>query len=168
MEEIKRECDRLLNELYRFSSDVINLGNPIEDNRLELFEDTLNYVLPMDFKYVLKKHNGISLMGTEVLGLDSSLKKNSLEEVYEFEHHVANNKMPKELMPFSPDGRGNHYCLNLAKIIDDICPVVFWQWDYDYSSIEEIEECNDNFLSWMEEVLIEWNLEKYNYDGSDK
>ncbi|MGA6119342.1 SMI1/KNR4 family protein [Sphingobacterium anhuiense] len=168
MSTLKKECERVLKELYLFSDNIIYFGNRIEDNRLELLEENLAYKFPMDFKYILKKHNGISLMGTEIYGLDVSLKGNSLDKIYEFEHYKVSNKMPKEFLPFSPDGRGNHYCLNLAKIIDGICPVVFWQWDYDYLSFEDVEECNDNFLSWIEEVMIEWILEDYNYDGTDK
>ncbi|WP_312186883.1 hypothetical protein [Sphingobacterium sp.] len=39
---------------------------------------------------------------------------------------------------------------------------------YDYSSIEDVEQRNDNFLSWIEEVMIEWNLEDHNYDVADR
>ncbi|HAK28400.1 MAG TPA: hypothetical protein DCO90_04035 [Sphingobacterium sp.] len=154
--------------MYRFSDDIINFGNPIKDNRLEMLEDALDYKLPIDFKYVLKKHNGITLIGTEIYGFDAAFRGNSLEKIYEFEHNIADNKMSREFLPFSPDGRGNHYCLNLTKIIDGVCPIVFWQWDYDYPRIKDVEECNGSFLSWIEEVMLEWNLENYNYDGTSK
>lgn len=168
MDDIIEKCNLSLNELYLFSSSIIHFGSPINDDRLELFEKEIGYVLPKDFKYVLKKHNGISLLGTEVLGIASSFKGASLDEVYRFEHFTAEHKMPLEFLPFSPDGRGNHYCLNLAKMDRGVCPVVFWQWDYDYSEVDDVEECNESFLEWIDEVMIEWKLEDYNYDGSEK
>jgi cell wall assembly regulator SMI1 len=76
--------------------------------------------------------------------------------------------MPHHFLPFSNDGRGNHYCLDLSRLTGQSCPVVFWQWNYDYASLEEVEACNDNFVSWVKEVMIDWTLEMYNYDGSKK
>ena len=49
-----------------------------------------------------------------------------------------------------------------------ICPIVFWQWDYLYEDIKEVETCNSSFLDWIQEVVIDWTLEDYNYDGSEK
>ncbi|MGK6353563.1 SMI1/KNR4 family protein [Parapedobacter sp. DT-150] len=169
MEDIIEESKNVLNELYRFSSSIIHLGTSVKDDRLELFEKEIGYTLPKDFKYILSKHNGISLLGTEVLGIDLSFKGGSLDEVYKFEHFNVEHKMPLEFLPFSPDGRGNHYCLNLAKIDGrGVCPVVFWQWDYNYTGVEEVEESNESFLEWINEVMIEWKLEDYDYDGNEK
>ena len=95
-------------------------------------------------------------MGTEVIGFKIEEFGESIGNIYEFEHFKAAHKMPLEFLPFSPDGRGNHYCLNLSNMSNGICPVVFWQWDFDYASISDVEECNGNFLEWVEEVLIEW------------
>ena len=162
------QCDILLNELYLFSDEVLCLGDPIKDNRLKIFEHEIGFELPRDYKYIIKLHNGISLLGTAIIGIDESYKEASLEAVYKFEHSTAAHKMPKEFLPFSPDGRGNHYCLNLAKINNNTCPVVFWQWDYNYGSINEVEETNESLLSWMKEVMIVWKIETYNYDGKLK
>lgn len=166
--DLSKRVENLLNELYRFSSDVIALGDSIKDDRLEIFEKSIGCVLPNDFKYVLKKHNGISLFGVELLGYDSELLDASLEKVYQFEHYEVSNKMPIQFIPFSPDGRGNHYCLDLSKNIGGLTPIVFWQWDFNYESFDDVEICNDNFVEWMEEVMIEWNLQEFNYDGSEK
>ncbi len=48
------------------------------------------------------------------------------------------------------------------------CPVVFWQHDFIYRNTGEAEECNDSFINWIKEVMIEWTLEEYNYDGTGK
>lgn len=159
-------------ELSSFSEDMIELGLPILDNRIELFENKINFKLPTDFKFFLKKYNGLSLNGNIIYGLDSVYKESSLDKVYDFEHYKAANKMYSNFLPFSPDGMGNHYCLDLARIVTDknnsVCPIVFWQFDLEYDSINEVEVCNSTFNDWVKEVLIEWTLENYNYDGTEK
>ena len=151
-----------------FTNELLFVNEPILDDRLESFEKKNKIKLPLDFKYLLSKHNGFSLNGTEVLGLDDKFKESSLEKVYDFEHYIVENKMPTEYIPFSPDGRENHYCLDLSRLSNDICPIVFWQWDYKYENKEEIETCNNSFHEWVKEVLINWTLDEYNYDGTSK
>ncbi|TSD67144.1 SMI1/KNR4 family protein [Inquilinus sp. KBS0705] len=168
MADIIKHSDHIIAELTKFDSEIALLGPPITDNRLEDFERHINLKLPLDFKYMLSVHNGISLAGVEIYGIDEALQGSSLDAVYKFEHFEVGHKMPAHFLPFSPDGRGNHYCLNLSKIKDDQCPVVFWQWDFEYESIDDVEECNINFLSWVKEVMIGWTLEDYNYDGTEK
>ena len=168
MEDIFKECDIILTNLYKFNTSIISLGPIINDKRLEVFEDSIGFKLPLDFKYVIERHNRIVLAGTEVYGLDSMFRGTSLDEVYQYEHNEVYNAMPREFLPFSPDGRGNHYCLNLSKMTRGVCPVVFWQHDFIYKSIETVEECNDSFVNWIKEVMIGWTLEDYNYDGSEK
>lgn len=168
MKTIFKQCDLVIKELSRFSAEILFLGNNICDERLEQFESEIKFDLPEDFKYILKKHNGFSLSGTQVYGLDKEFRGASINEIYRFEHHEVDNKMPSYILPFSPDGRGNHYCLNLSKNNNGICPVIFWQWDLKNILIDQREECNDNFISWVKEVMIEWTLEDYNYDGSEK
>lgn len=168
MENNNNQLESVLSELSKFTDNVLHLGNPIIDDRLDDFEKKIGFLLPNDFKYILKKYNGFSLFGTVVYGIDSKLLDSSLDKVYQFEHYEVANKMLPEFLPFSPDGRGNHYCLDLTRINHDTCPVIFWQWDYDYNDLTKIETCNINFLEWVQEVVIDWALEDYNYDGSEK
>ncbi|MEO6520171.1 MAG: SMI1/KNR4 family protein [Mucilaginibacter sp.] len=128
MKELIQQCDELIAELKKFSKEIIDLGKSISDDRFEIFEKSIGFQLPIDFKYILTKYNGISLLGTEVLALDK-LQSSSLSEIYTFEHHEAGNPMPLKFLPFSPDGYGNHYCLDLSNLKDGLCPVVFWQHD---------------------------------------
>ena len=116
----------------------------------------------------MRKHNYFSLAGTEVLGIGNEFKEQSIDKLYVFEHKEIGNPMFKEFLPFSPDGFGNHYCLDLSKVENDICPVVFWQHDHSYEDKNEVEVCNFKFTDWIKEVMIEWTLEDVNYDGSDK
>ena len=167
MKDLIKECDELSIELQKFDESLISFGEAIDDDRLEIFEDRIKFQLPTDFKYLYKKHNGIVLSGTEIYGIDKKFRGLSLDEVYEFEHNdEIFNKMPNEFLPFSPDGRGNHYCLNLSKLKNGICPVVFWQHDFIYENLLHVEECNNDFIGWIKEVMIDWTLE--DYDGSYK
>jgi cell wall assembly regulator SMI1 len=168
IDEITTKCETALGKLHGFSDELLHLGEPITDNRLGEFEAHIGFRLPLDFKYILTKHNSFSLSGTEVLGIDEQFKGSSLAEVYHFEHEEGGNPMFKEYLPFSPDGRGNHYCLDLTRLENDVCPVVFWQHDVLYSDKSEVETCNDSFIAWMDEVVIEWAIEEMNQNDSSQ
>lgn len=164
-----KRCEQTLEKLYKFSSELLQLGEGNVSNlKLETFEKKIGFKLADDFKYILKKHNGINLAETEVYSLSDEAEGNSLDSIFEFEHYEVENPMPINFLPFSPDGRGNHYCLDLARSSDGICPVVFWQYDFGYDSINAIEVCNDSFTDWIDEVMIGWTLENYHYDGTEK
>lgn len=160
------EYEQILNELYKFDNSILELGSEISDNRLEKFELQIQFTLPNTFKTLISKHNSFSLMGTVVYGIGEEFRGISFDKVYDFEHFQIGNPMPKELFPFSPDGRGNHYCLDLSE--PENSKVVFWQHDVNYVTKNEIEVCNDSFCSWIKEVMIDWTLKNYNYDGTDK
>lgn len=163
-----KKCDEVLRELYKFSGDTLSLGQPITDNRLKDLESTIGFILPLDFRYILQQHNSFSLLGTMVYGLGPELGGASLDNIYQFEHEKVENPMLPELLPFSPDGRGNHYCFDLSRMENGLSPVIFWQHDYPYNSKDDIEDCNSSFAEWIQEVIIDWTLEDTNYDGSVK
>jgi cell wall assembly regulator SMI1 len=158
----------IYNELLKFSNSLLNLETSIIDNRIEDFENNIDYKLPKDFKSLIKKHNGFSLSGTEVYGIGKEFGENSLDKIYAFEHNQVENLMPNFFLPFSPDGYGNHYCIDLSRNENEICPIVFWQHDCIYEKIIEVETCNADFAEWISEVMIEWTLEEYNYNGTEK
>jgi len=164
--DLEKEINSILVELNRFSESISYFGPAILDLRIEEFEKLIQHHLPTDFKFFLSRHNGFSIAGIEVYGLDNSLMGASLSEVYKFEHFIASKKMVTEFIPFSADGFGNHYCLDLSRLENGTSPIVFWQHDFEYDHISEIETCNDSFHKWLKEVMIGWALEEYNYDGS--
>jgi cell wall assembly regulator SMI1 len=147
---------------------MVYLGPAITDDRLEVFEKRIGFALPVDFKYIFGQHNGLSLEGTEVYCLDKELRGSSLDNVCYYEHFEVYNPMPTNFVPFSPDGRGNHYCLELSTNSAETCPVVFWQHDFEYDAIEDVERCNTSFVDWINDVMISWKLEDFNYDGTEK
>jgi cell wall assembly regulator SMI1 len=165
---IASNCDKVLTELYKFSEIMLSLGDPIQDNRILELERQIGFVLPLDYQYIMSKHNYISLGGTEVLGIGKGLDGHSINSLYLFEHEEVGNPMFREFLPFSPDGYGNHYCLDLSKLVDDVCPVIFWEHDCSYEDKNDVEVSNKSFTEWIKEVMVDWNLEDSNYDGSDK
>ena len=60
-------------------------------------------------------------------------------------------RMPVPLVPFNPDGMGNHWCLNTTLIHDGECPVVFW--DHDGSEDQQPRQTHSSFLDWLEDRM---------------
>ncbi|NSL91248.1 SMI1/KNR4 family protein, partial [Chitinophaga sp. Mgbs1] len=125
--------------------------------------------LPEDFKYFCSEVNGFDLMGTEVYGfLPDSLTSMSIEKLYHREHKLIKFPQPEYLVPFSPDGSGDFYCFDTRSHNGGSCPVVFWYSNYNYTDEDVPEKANDSFVEWMQEVVIDWTLEDYDYDGNDR
>jgi SMI1-KNR4 cell-wall len=158
----------LIAELFKFSEEIIEVGNSIQDNRIEEFEKKYNLGMPNDFKIFITKFNGFNLLGNEVYGFDCD-EAESIENVYYFEHFEVRIPQYSYLVPFSPDGRGNFYCLDTEnQLNENKCPVVFWVSNYEYTVDDTPEIVNINFTEWLRELIFEWVLGDYNYDGSEK
>lgn len=159
------EKEQIINELLKFDDSLLELGEEVSDNRFEKLEEQIIYKLPETFKSLLKQYNRITLFGATINGLDEKFKDASLDKLYHIEHFEVENPMPLEFFPFSPDGAGNHYCFDLSNGNDK---VYFWQCNVEYEDKTEVEICNNSFYEWIQEVMIDWTLEAYNYDGSEK
>ena len=158
----------IITEIEKFSAEVLSLDTPVDEGLVKSFENKYELKLPSDYKSLLEKYNGIGLYGVNVYGIKEFKTSYSLEECYLFEHFEVYNKMPLYLVPFSPDGGGNHYCFDVRFINENSCPIVFWQHDLSYDNEDVPEVVNDSFSEWMKEVMIDWTLEDYNYDGTSK
>lgn len=160
--------DEIIIELLKFSDEILEVGDVIEDERIEKFEKYYNLIVPSDFKEFVKKINGFSLMGEVVFGFDTN-KVHSIENIYYREHFEVIMPQYSHLIPFSPDGGGNFYCLDtLNKLDNGQSPIVFWVSNYEYSDNDTPELTHNNFLDWVQEIVIDCTLEDYNYDGSRK
>lgn len=163
------KVDELLKELRLFSNNIITFNPPAKEKDIEKFEKDNKIILPKDYKEILLKHNGIELLGIGFNGIYyPSNAPNSITDLYQFEHWKAENPMPLFLIPFSPDGRGNHYCFDSRNCNSKSCLIVFWQHDHHYTSIDQPDVDNNSFYEWVEEIMINDTLEYYNYDGSEK
>lgn len=155
----------LKTQLLKFNEDLVEIGSPISDDRIENFELKIGYQLPPIFKSTLKDMNAFSIYGSEVYGFGATIDACLLYSIYRFEHEEVGNPMPANIFPFSPDGGGNHYCLNLSSSHPD--QVLFWVHDLDFDHPEQLDYCNTNILEWGMEI-IDSILEEYDYDGNEK
>ena len=168
IKESKMNMVDTINEIEKFSNSLLSLNKPVAEKEIISFEKKFDLILPSDFKMLLRKYNGIDLAGTNIYGIQKGKISYSLEECYQFEHYEVENRMPLYLVPFSPDGGGNHYCFDTRVINENSCPIVFWQHDFSYSSERPPEIVNASLADWVKEVMIDWTLEDYNYDGTEK
>ncbi len=106
-------------------------------------------------------------MSTIVYGI-GKLSPVSLESIFTIEHNEVRNKMPEYLIPFSPDGLGNHYCFDMRSRDAESCSIIFWQHDLAYTDDESPEVVNASFADWVQEVVIDWTLEDFDYNGDKK
>jgi hypothetical protein len=162
--------EAVLAELHKFSSDLAELGPACDPQLVESFERGASLVLPADYKEVVARIDGFSLMGAEVYGLKGGEGSLSLETVYQREHVGVRYPQPAHLVPFSPDGGGNFYCFDtryLSKKTSS-CPVVFWVSNYLYTEEDTPEVVYHSFLDFVEEVIIGWTLEGYDYEGNER
>ena len=158
----------IISELEKFSTEIIETGFPLISQDVYDFEKRYNLILPREFKLFLEKYNGFSLMGSKILGFNRDA--DSIDSVYHYEHKLVGIPQYDYLVPFHNDGRGNFYCHDTrnCSINPETCPVVFWVSNYRYEGTDQPEITNESFSDFIQEVIIDWTLEEYNYDGSKK
>lgn len=159
--------NEVITELKRFSSRIITINEGVIETKIHEFEEQHHITLPHDYKILLRWSNGLCLMGTSVFGIYDDTVFSSLGGSYKLEHFEVGNEMPLHLVPFSPDGGGNHYCFDMNQCDEASCKVVFWQHDLSYDETAP-EVVNNNFKEWVQEVVIDWTLEEYDYEGNEK
>lgn len=156
---------QLYQELNKFSQDLITFWDPVKNEDILFFENRIKLKLPNDYINFLGLSNGLQLYNTSVYGINNP--NLDLLEAFEFEHYNTENPIYYHLIPFAQDGGGNHYCFDTTKMDVNSAQIIFWQHDYSYTEIEKPEVTNLSFTDWVKEVLIEWSLEDYDYDGNE-
>ncbi len=163
-------AEEIMTTLRKFSPRIIELGETLDVEIIAMFEEKYSLILPNDFKYLLSKLNGISLVGAGYYGLTNKPRYESLESVYVFEHFTAKNITDSKLVPIHNDGGGNFYCLDTSNLSPDksSCPIVFWQSGYSYTSDDQPDVDEFNFLDWVENFVIKETLKLFDYEGNLK
>ncbi len=157
-----------IEKIEKFSRHLVLLEDPLEENLFSAFEKKFKLVLPSDYKTLLRKYNGIDLLGANIYGIRKAYTLYDLEACYIVQHFEVKNNMPTYLVPFSSDGNGNFYCFDTRIYMGDSCAIVFWQSNYPYSEVDRPEVVNDSLTSWINEVVINWTLELCDFDGTEK
>ena len=167
--------DVILKELQRYGHDFVLLYPGTNDTAIKGLELKMGRSLPGNFKKFLKKCNGFEILSDRIYGIHSNdsidlyQKAFDLYGNYLWEKDESNNPIWPHLLPIAPDGRGNHYCLDLNTLSEDKteCKVIFWQHDYDFSKDDPPDIDTETFLEFLWKLLIEIR-EFVNYDGTFK
>ena len=150
---MKDKLFEIVKVLEKVPERFITLNQPASEKEIVAFEKKWNISLPCDYVELLMKYNGINLMGEALLGVPSTNgDPENLDRCYQFEHFDCGNPMPLHLIPFIPDGLGNHYCFDTQS-----GKIVFWQHDCDYSEGSP-EVVYDTLDAMMQEIFIEWTI----------
>jgi cell wall assembly regulator SMI1 len=161
-----KNIDEIILELQKFTDKIVTFKDPASLSEIVAFEKSIEIKLPEDYKRFLQFSNGFDLRGKQVYGINP-LDAENLESIYLREHYEVEIPQYKHLVPFSPDGAGNFYCFDTSKTTETgLCEVIFWTSNYEYTDDDEPEVPNDSFIDWMQEVVIDWTLEDYDYDGT--
>ncbi|WP_341835794.1 SMI1/KNR4 family protein [Chitinophaga pollutisoli] len=157
----------IVNELEKFSPNVLIVGDRIQDDRISSFEDAHHLQLPSEYKELITGFNGLELPGNTIFGIGDNGFPETLESVYDREHSQVESPQPGYLVPFSTDGSGNFYCFDTRFVADDStdCPIVFWESNLS-SPENDPELVNESFYEWMMEIFISWTLDLIHHDGS--
>lgn len=150
-------------ELEKYDKSVITFGKAASEQEIIDTEAHIGLELPDEYKEFVRRHNGLVFTCEYILKVGNNVQPLafSMNEVYDFEHYKACNPMPLHLIPFSPDGYGNHYCFDMHN--DGI--VVFWQHDLNYKNSNP-EVVYKSMVDMIREVFIDWS--ELNYDGTQK
>jgi len=106
------------------------------------------------FRTYLSEFGYLELRSGELYGLGAGvpahldLVGNTRAERTEFHPHI-----PLHLVPFMPNGCGDHYCIDLSARVDDP-PVVFW--DHELDAAQQPQRLADTFSSWLLHHTNEW------------
>lgn len=153
---------QIIKEFGRFSSTIKASTAPACESDIIAFEHNKSVILPTEYKQLLSYSNGIMLMGDEIYGVGTSCLGQSLETTYQIEHYMVENPMMEYLIPFSPDGFGNHYCFDSRN-----GTIVFWQ--HDLPACDNIANpVYGSLFEMIDEVFFKWTLEYYDYFGNKR
>lgn len=165
---MKSNITLVLDELSLFSNKILTSGPDLILEDVNQFQNHYELCLPLEVITFLKKFNGMSLMGAEILGFNKSA--NSISEVYYREHFLVAHPQFSKLIPISPDGAGNFYCLDVSKCNSGsiTCPVIFWASNVIYNDVNQPQLTHDSFCNFVKQVVIDWLLEDYDYNGNKR
>jgi hypothetical protein len=141
-----------------FNKDYVENYSPVEERDILKAEKFFHYKLPSEYKEFLKYSNGITIDGNEIYGIGN--EEEDIISIYSREHDYIQYPMYSNIIPFSPDGRGNYYCFD----VNNGNKIIFWVSNYLYTEYDTPEVVNETFKEWFQEVMIDWTIENNNED----
>jgi cell wall assembly regulator SMI1 len=160
--------DQIISEINKYSSKVCTTYPGISNDIIDELENKLGFVLPRNFRLFLNKCNGLEISSETVYGIHAE-RHLDLYDNYICEKDEVGNPIWDYLLPISPNGRGDHYCLDLSTLTKDKseCKVIFWQHDREFSEDDPPIIDAETVLAFLWQ-LLEDVKETTNYDGTDK
>ena len=80
----------------------------------------------------------------------------------ESEREEVEPSLPLFLIPFTPNGMGDHWCLDTSRLVGSECPVIFWNHEIDEQ--QELRQTHATFLDWLEEMASSEDIQEYYQD----
>ena len=153
----------LIKELEKFNKSIVSLWDGASEQEIVDTETHIGQVLPDEYKEFIRISNGLEFTSDYILRVGNSVRPSafSMNEVYDFEHFESCNPMPSYIIPFAPDGYGNHYCFDMS----NNGVIIFWQHDINYKA-RKPEVVYKSMVEMIREVFISWS--DMNYDGTIK
>ena len=144
------EWDALYERLFADAPED-SFGQPASENSIRSAEARLNIKFPEDFRYFLSRY-GYADWPETIYGVGEAMPAvYSLLENLRQEQEEVGNPMPSGIIPFSPNGWGDHYCLDYTSP-NDIPWVCLWR--HDYASVRPLPE-TPTFFEWLQETINE-------------
>ena len=127
------------------------LGHAASEAEIAEAEGEIGSRLPESFRQFLKEVGGTS-WPENIYGVDKRLPPGyNLVHITRTERIDIEPELPHHLIPFSPDGWGNHYCFDTKRMEDQECPVVLWSHELDEEQTPE--QTHQNFTAWLADLI---------------
>lgn len=167
---MNKEFDKFKQWLsFNYSDGLLDLNPPATQAQIEELTSILGVDLPEDFIHVLKIHNGQKgdsawlfdsqeFLSTDRIIEEFNIWKNLLDKelqgkVSTPDDGVKNDWWNINWIPFTSDGCGDHYCLDLSPTDTGTKGQVITLW---YESGQR-EIVSRSFSQWFEEYVVELN-----------
>jgi hypothetical protein len=130
-------------------------GRGATEEEIVIAEQRLEVTFPPRFRSYLCECGYLEFGSAEFYGLGAGvpnhldLVRNTIAERTEYHPQI-----PGHLVPFMPNGCGDHYCIDLSTRSDDP-PVVFWDHEL-INTKQKPQRLAETFSSWLLEHTHEW------------
>lgn len=160
---------QVLDELKKFDNSLYEFSKGTDIELILDLEEMIGSTLPNDFKEFYLFSNGANFFCQVIYRISETIDSKDIYTNYLWEKDIAGNPITEYLLPITPNGRGDHYCLDLSSLSNsrESCNIVFWQHDYEYDDLHKPDIEAKSFYEYLQKMMSDY-LVYSNYDGSDK
>lgn len=124
--------EMVLEELNQYPSEMLTRFTGASVQAISDLEKKISRPLPENYKRFLQACNGFRIgYSGAILGIHGDNESLDVYDNYRWETESAAHPLNPDLLPVSPNGLGDFYCLNLQQLSTsgEDCPVIFWKHD---------------------------------------